>query len=139
MTFRQLFTKVIGFLLIPLQVYAGCRLPVPDGAENYVPSAANIFGDIDSVELPNVFVRNGKTKTLEKISVSKISAIYSVYGGDGAVNELKPGLQVWIWFAGCKRPKDGINHAAYFQFFSIDPNDRAKINQNGKIVSAPPN
>jgi hypothetical protein len=139
MNFRQLFTAVIGFLLIPLQVYAGCRLPVSDGAENYVPSTANIFGDIERVELPNVFVRNGKTKTLEKISVAKISAIYSVYGGDGAVDELKPGLQVWIWFASCKRPKDGLTYAAYFQFFSTDPNDRANLNQNGKIVSVPSN
>jgi hypothetical protein len=109
----------------------------PDGSENYSPSKENIFGDIERVELPNVFVRNGKKKQLEQISVSKIGAVYSVYGGDEAVDALKPGLQVWIWFEGCKRPKDGPAFAAYFQFFSTDPNERAKLNRNGKIVSVP--
>src|SRR5438105_10574039 len=82
---------LIGFVLTPLSVFATCRLPIPDGGdETYVPSRANLFGNIERVELPYVIVKNGKTHRLEKISVSKITEIYSVYGGDGPLSELKP-------------------------------------------------
>jgi hypothetical protein len=134
-------STALGFgalLFFAVQVHAGCRLPRPDGGENCRPSKESIFGEIERVELPNVFVRNGKTKRPEQISVAKIDAIYSVYGGDRAVEALKPGLQVWIWFKDCKRPKSGPIYAAYFEFFSINPKDRAKLNRNGKIVSVPP-
>lgn len=138
MKFQLSTALAVGALLIAVQVHAGCRLPTPDGSENYRPSKESIFGDIERVELPNVFVRNRKTKQLEQISVGKIDAIYSVYGGDGAVEALKPGLQVWIWFENCKRPKSGPIYAAYLEFFSMNPKDRAKLNRSGKIVSVPP-
>jgi len=110
------------FILTPLPVCSECRLPVPDGGdETYVPSKENLFGNIERVELPYAFVRNGKTQRLEQISVSKITEIYTVYGGDAPVSELKPKLQVWVWFENCKRPKEGIPNAAYFQIFSTDP------------------
>jgi hypothetical protein len=89
------------------------------------------------VELPNVVVRNGRTKRLEDVSVAKIDAIFSVYGGDSPLTELKPGLQVWIWFVDCKRPKTGPAYAGYFEIFSSNPKDRAKLNRNGKIISVP--
>ncbi|HNL22580.1 MAG TPA: hypothetical protein PKK51_11215, partial [Rhodocyclaceae bacterium] len=63
--------------------------------------------------------------------------IFSVYGGDAPLSELKPGLQVWVWFEKCKRPTEQIPFAAYFQFFSTDPTDRAKINRQGRIISVP--
>ena len=130
---------LIGLVLTPLAASATCRLPIPDGGdENYVPSRENIFGNIERVELPNVFIKNGKTQRLEQISVSKITEIYSVYGGDGPLSDLKPNLQVWVWFENCKRPKEGVPNAAYFQIFSSDPTDRAKLDREGKIISVPP-
>lgn len=128
----------IGLLLAPMTSSGACRLPIPDGGdEGYVPSKENLFGDIVRVELPLVSVKNGKTQDVEQISVSRISEIYSVYGGDGPLSDLKPGLQVWVWFEKCKRPTEGIPFAAYFQIFSTDPTDRAKINRQGRILSAP--
>lgn len=127
-----------GLLLAPMSSSGACRLPIPDGGdEGYVPSKENLFGDIVRVELPLVTVKNGKTQNLEQVSVSKISALYSVYGGDGPLSELKPGLQVWVWFEKCKRPTEGIPFASYFQIFSMDPKDRAKINLQGRIISVP--
>lgn len=127
-----------GLLLAPQSSFGACRLPIPDGGdEGYVPSKENLFGDIVRVELPLVTVKNGRTQVLEQISVSKITEIYSVYGGDGPLSELKPGLQVWIWFENCKRPAGGVPLVAYFQIFSTDPTDRAKLNRHGRIVSVP--
>jgi hypothetical protein len=125
-------------LLAPLSSFGACRLPIPDGVEEgYAPSKENLFGDIVRVDLPLVTVKNGRTQALEQVSVSKISEIYSVYGGDGPLSELKPGLQVWIWFEKCKRPAEGIPIAAYFQIFSTDPTDRAKLNRQGRVISVP--
>lgn len=136
---RLVLWLLIGFVLIPLPVFATCRLPIPDGGdETYVPSRENLFGDIERVELPYVFVKNGKTQRLEKISASKITEIYTVYGGFGPLSELKPKLQVWVWFENCERPKEGIPNAEYFQIFSTDPTDRAKLDRDGKIISVPP-
>jgi hypothetical protein len=128
----------VGLLLTPLPSSGACRLPIPDGGdEDYVPSKANLFGDIVRVELPLVTIKNGRTQDLEQVSVSKIGEIYSVYGGDGSLSELKPGLQVWVWFEKCKRPTEGIPSVAYFQIFSTDPTDRARINRQGAIISVP--
>ena len=127
-----------GLLFAPLSSSGACRLPISDGGdEGYVPSKENLFGDIVRVSLPVVTVKNGRTHLLEQVSVSKISEIYSVYGGDAPLSELKPGLQVWIWFDRCKRPAEGIPLAAYFQIFSTDPTDRAKLNRQGRIISVP--
>ena len=128
----------LGFLLAPLPSSAACRLPISDGGdEGYVPSKANLFGEIVRVEFPLVIIRNGKTQNLEQVSLSKISEIYSVYGGDGPLSELKPRLQVWVWFENCKRPTEGTPVAAYFQIFSSDPTDRAKVSRQGRIISVP--
>lgn len=125
-------------LLVPLSSIGACRLPISDGGEEgYVPSKANIFGDIVEVELPLISTRNGKTKKLEQAFVSKTEEIFSVYGGFGSLADLKPEMQVWVWFENCKRPREGIPVAAYFQFFSTDPTDRATINRQGRIIAAP--
>ncbi len=128
----------LGLLLAPLSSSGACRLPIPDGGdEGYVESNENLFGDIVRVELPLITVKNGKTHGLRQVSVSRISVIYSVYGGNAPLSELKPGMQVWVWFEKCKRPTEGIPFAAYFQFFSTDQKDRARLNRQGKIVSVP--
>ncbi len=125
-----------GLFLAPLPLYGACRLPIPDGGdEGYVPSRDNLFGDVVQVALPFVTVRNGRSKKVEQISVSRISAIYSVYGGDGPLSDLKSGLQVWVWYEDCKRPSEGIPFVAYLQIFSTDPTDRAKLDHQGRIVS----
>ena len=127
-----------GLFLAPQSSYGACRLPIPDGGdEGYVPSKENFFGDIVRVELPLVAIRNGRSREIELVSVSKISEIYSVYGGDGPLTDLKPGLQVWVWFQNCKRPMEGIPLVAYFRIFSTDPADRAKLNRQGRIISLP--
>lgn len=135
---RVVLCLYAGLFLTPLSSYGACRLPIPDGGdEGYVPSKENLFGSIVRVELPLVTVRNGRTREVEQISVSKISDIYSVYGGDRPLSDLKPGLQVWVWFQDCKRPTEEIPLVAYLQIFSTDPTDRAKLNRQGRIISVP--
>lgn len=119
-------------------VGAKCNLPIPDGGgEDYITSKENIFGDIDKVALPFVYIKNGKSQKVEKISLSKIKEIFSVYGGDGPLTDLKPNLQVWVWYQNCQEPKGGVPKAAYFQIFSTNPKDRARLDSNGKILSVP--
>lgn len=127
-----------GLLLVALPSYAGCKLPIPDGGdEGYMPSKANLFGEITQVDLPTVTIRDGRAGSLAKVSLTEIRAIYSVYGGDWPLTDLKPKLQVWVWFEGCKHPKGGVPKAAYFQVFSTNPQDRAKLDWDGRIVSTP--
>lgn len=134
---RNYVQLTFALLLTPLSALAACKLPVPDGG-GVSPSKPNIFGSIERVELPYVFIRNGRTQQLEKVSLVKIGEIYSVYGGDAPFSDLQPRLQSWVWFAGCKRLKTGIPQAAYFQIFSSDPGDRAKLDRVGRIISVPP-
>jgi len=84
-----------------------------------------------------VFIKDGRTHQVEKISVSKITEAFSSYGGDAPLSVLQPNLQVWIWFKNCSKPKTGVAEAAYFQFFSTDPKDRAILDSSGKILSVP--
>jgi hypothetical protein len=135
---RFVLCLLAGILLAPLSSSGACRLPIPDGGdERYVPSKENLFGDIVRIDLPLVTIRNGRTREVEQVSVSKIREIYSVYGGDGPLSDLKPGLQVWVWFQDCKRTAKEIPFVAYFQIFSTDPTDRAKLNRQGRIISVP--
>jgi hypothetical protein len=130
------FIFLLAIANLALAEVATCNLPIPDGGpDNYTWSKENIFGEIETVELPSVFIKNGLTHNLEKVSVSKINAIFSLYGGDSDLSELKPGMQVWIWFKDCQRVGSETPEVAYFQFFSTDPKDRAKLDANGKIVS----
>lgn len=139
MSTRKLVSVASIIALIPLQLFAKCLLPIPDGGgDNYAPSRPNIFGEIDRVALPNVYVKNGKTGETEQVSVSQISEVYSVYGGDEQLAAIKPKLQVWIWFKDCKRSLTGPQNAAYFEIFSTDPKHRARLDRNGKIISVPP-
>jgi hypothetical protein len=120
------------------QVSATCQLPIPDGGdETYIPSKANIFGDIVKVELPYVFIKNGRTHQEETVSVSDITDVHSSYGGVSPLSVLKPNLQVWVWFKNCRKPKTGPSEVAYFQFFSSDPTDRATLDETGKVISVP--
>ncbi len=129
---------LVSLLIASCQVSAKCQLPIPDGGdESYIPSKENIFGDIAKIELPYVFIRDGRTHQVEKVSISNIKEVYSSYGGDAPISVLQPNLQVWIWFKNCSRPKTGVPEVAYFQFFSTDPKDRATLDGNGKIISAP--
>ncbi|WP_374334316.1 hypothetical protein [Leeia sp.] len=123
-------------LSVPLSSVAACVLPVPDGDE-VPPSPANLFGEIERVQLPYVVIRNGRTGARQTVSLKGAAAVYTVYGGDGPVSGLKRGLQVWVWYRHCARPARGIPHAAYFQVFSLDPGDRATLDREGRIIAVP--
>jgi hypothetical protein len=65
-----------------------------------------------------------KTKNRIYVDVSKLDAAYSAFGGDPPPSELKPEIAVRIWYKRCVKPKNGIPVAAYFEFFSNDPDDQ---------------
>ena len=56
---------------------AVCILPVPDGG-GIDPTRANVYGNIERVDLPLVTIKDGKSGLLEQVSVAKITEIYSV-------------------------------------------------------------
>jgi hypothetical protein len=114
----HLLRILVVLLMMSPPVFAKCFLPIPDGDdENYAPSKANLFGDIVKAELPFVFIKNGQTQKVEKVSVSKISEVYSVYGGIGPLLALRANMQAWIWFDNCVKPKSEVFDVAYLQFF----------------------
>ncbi len=134
------FLRIVACLLVISlpTAEAECLLPIPDGGpENYAPSRENLWGDVEKVELPFVYIKSGKTHQLVKVSLSKVDQIYSVYGGFETLSILRPHMQVWVWFENCKVPGSGVPNAAYFQYFSSDPSDRAELSKDGRIIAVP--
>jgi hypothetical protein len=52
--------------------------------------------------------------------------IYTAFGGDAGIGELKSGQTARVWFVGCKWPPTGKPQSAYFQISSTNPNDKPK-------------
>jgi len=118
--------SLIGILLalaLATNVHAQCVLPEPDGGAES-PSPANVEGYVASIDKDIVVISIEHTKKTEAIRVSPKTGLYTAFGGDFDAKELKIGQKAWVWFVGCKRTKNSVPEAAYFQIFSKDPNDR---------------
>jgi len=112
-----------ALLAYSCSVWAGCRLPSPDGGGE-TPSAANLRGNISAVAGNIVRIRQATTGQVVPVRIPKNPEIYSAFGGDGEVTDLAPGQTVQVWFNNCVWPRKGVPISAYFQFYSKDPNDR---------------
>ena len=102
---------------------ANCVLPVPDGGDTE-PSGANVEGYVESISQDRMVVirTNAQHRVVIKIPLGQ--HIYTAFGGDGEVADLKPGQRAWVWFQGCKRTKASVQVSAYFRIYSKDPNDQ---------------
>ena len=58
-----------------------------------------------------------------RVDIKGVDVAYSAAGGDGSIRELKSGIQMRVWYVGCRAPKKGMPKAAYIEFFSNDPLD----------------
>ena len=104
---------------------AKCTLPVPDGSDEG-PTAPNVHGVIVEVKGQEVVVRQAKTGRPIAIRLPEKPEIYTSFGGDAGINELKSGQTAWVWFVGCKWPPTGTPLSAYFQIYSTDTKDKPK-------------
>lgn len=102
---------------------AGCVLPVPDGADAK-PSPANLHGRITRIENDEVVIAQAKTGKIVRVLLPTNSKVFTAFGGDASPSELILGQTVWVWFLGCKWPSTAPATSAYFQVYSMDPNDR---------------
>ena len=103
---------------------AACVLPEPDGGDSK-PSRANVHGRIAGVEAGGrVAITQAKTHRTVTVLLPSDAEVYTVFGGDIPQNELRVGQTAWVWFQDCKQPKAGLPISAYFQIYSMDPNDK---------------
>ena len=93
---------------------AVCRLPVPDGGDEQ-PSKPNLQGRIVRVVGNELLMRQARSGDLIRVRLPEKRDIYTAFGGDGSLVELAPGQRAWVWFKGCKWPKEGIPVSAYIQ------------------------
>jgi hypothetical protein len=100
-----------------------CILPAPDGGDTETPNAPNIHGKI--IEKTNatitVFADTGNRKTV--IELNSKTELYTVYGGDSPVDELRPGLEAWIYYENCSVYRGQMPVARMIWVYSMDPDD----------------
>lgn len=121
------FHLILALLTCAMLVWnsaeAKCVLPVPDGGD-VEPSAANIDGYVESISQERVVIVRTKTQRKVTVKIPAGQSIYTAFGGDGEVADLKPGQRTWVWLQGCKKTKAPVQISAYFQIYSKDPNDQ---------------
>lgn len=122
---RKLSSIVLSLIWIALckSSYAGCVLPVADGAEEVV-SNRNIAGFFAGIEKDAILIKKYRTKNIVQIELAGLKAAYSAYGGDIAIKEMKAGVSMRVWYKNCKKQKNGKSTAAYVEFFSNDLADK---------------
>ncbi|MDD0815432.1 hypothetical protein PSQ39_12410 [Curvibacter sp. HBC28] len=102
-------------------LFAKCSLPVPD-METKVPKR-NAAGYFLEVKNNNLFLYNIDERKIAIIDVEGVEVAYSAAGGDISIFTLRKGVQLRIWYVGCRAPRNGLPKAAYVEFFSNDPFD----------------
>jgi hypothetical protein len=116
-------------LAVPLSAAAAasakCTLPAPDGSDER-PTTPNVHGVIAEVKEQEVLVRQAKTGRLIAIQLPERPEIYTAFGGDAGIKELRSGQTAWVWFVGCRWPPVGKPLSAYFQIYSTDPNEKPR-------------
>lgn len=137
MQLQKIVLLIFGVVLAAFssQIDAKCVLPVPDdGDVRHNPP--NLEGEIVQISGTLLTIKAVKSSILTLVNLDEKLAIYTAFGGDGQISELKTGLHVWVWYASCKPVVQGIAaKAAYFQVYSFNPNDQPKI--NGKKEGQP--
>lgn len=124
---------LIYFSVFSSIVFSKCSIPLPD-IETYVPNrnAAGYLVDVNGDELLLYSIDYERNI---KINIKNIDVAYSAAGGDMEIADLKKGIQIRIWYVGCRSPKRGLPKAAYIEFFSNDPSDvpdRTYLRRNGR-------
>jgi hypothetical protein len=105
-----------------------CVFPASDGNDIGKPNHANIYGRISKKTNSTIIIKEIKTNKNIMIRLNQKTELYTVYGGDGPLNALRPGLIAWVWFEHCKKPAYKTPVAAMIWIISTDPNDQ---NQDG--------
>jgi len=98
-----------------------CIIPAPDGGNADVASTENIHGKIIEKTNSTITVQNKYGKAL--VRFNKKTELYTVFGGDGPLDVLRPGLEVWIWFQNCKKTTKKTPLANTIFIYSTDPDD----------------
>lgn len=123
---KSILKKIIIFicLVLPLEwVFAKCNIPVPDTDLGvYIPKR-NVAGYFLSIKSEELIIYSIDEHKNVRVSIGGVKTAYSAFGGDEDISKLKKGIQMRIWYTGCRVPKKGLPVAAYIEFFSADPLD----------------
>jgi hypothetical protein len=117
-------------MLYPNLADSKCLLPVPDNGD-VRHNAPNLEGEIVHISGTLLTIKKVKTSILKLVKLDEKLPIYTAFGGDGQISELKTGLHIWVWYANCKPIEQGYTaNAAYLQVYSFDPTDQPNVKQN---------
>ena len=123
---------IISFLIFQFSLaQAKCTIPIPDMWTNVSNrNAAGYYIAKHDGKLILYSVDEGKNISID---IKGIKVAYSAAGGDENISNLKSGIQMRIWYVGCRLPKTGLPKAAYIEFYSNNPLDNLPDEQYLKI------
>ena len=118
MKYLQLLS--VFLLLVSSQTIASksCVLPVPDGGD-IEPTQPSLTGKVISVSSKSVSVKPYRTKKVVRISITRDTSLFTVYGGGISSTDLRNGQHVLIWLKHCAKPSGRSNQASVVQLCSL--------------------
>jgi hypothetical protein len=115
------------FLITSLAANATCILPVPDGGVSPV-SNRNVAGKIVKIQKNTIFINDVVSKKIVQVTISEKNSIYTAFGGDPNLVDLRVNQSTKIWLKNCLPPINNKGIAAYFEIFSMDVSDKPPKN-----------
>lgn len=114
----------MAFLALSPMLSARCALPEPDGGP-VAPSKPNVEGWLSAIGKEGLATIQTASNKRVSVRIPHDNAIYTAFGGDGVIADLKPGLHARVWYVGCKSagPEETAT-SAYFEVYSFDPKDQ---------------
>ena len=127
MSFKTATLAALLFAAITFNVQARCVLPLPDGGRT--PSPANLRGTILTIDHSLVRIQDARSHRPVSVRLPPALPIYTAFGGDDSQDKLVAGQLASVWYEHCRRGKESTPVAAYFQIYSLDPNDRPQTSK----------
>jgi hypothetical protein len=127
----QIIVIALAIMLCSIPSYARWILPVPD-SDGPDPSLPSIQGYISDIKNNFITVEpdriDGKVSKPVKIRLSKKTQFFTGYGGVYKLEELRPGLYIWVWYITENIGMSGTPpEVAVLMLWSKDPNDKASF------------
>ena len=127
--YAALIIPFLGFQFASAQ--AKCTIPIPDMWTNV--SNRNAAGYYISKDDNKLVLYSVDANKNISIDIKGVKVAYSAAGGEEDISKLKSGIQMRIWYVGCRSPNAGLPKAAYIEFYSNNPLDNLPDEQYLKI------
>jgi hypothetical protein len=109
----------LSLLIFAVNTYAACILPTADGGVFPV-STRNVAGKIIKINKNEISINDVVSKKVVQVTISEKNSIFTAFGGDTNIEDLRIGQSTKVWLKKCHKPINNKGIAAYFEIFSGD-------------------